>query len=242
MFRSVLSHYYSPYCSLLAAAARAAAARPTTPVSSSGNTAPGVVASFTLQDVEATPYAVWADELSKRTITVKARSTTTGNVALQLSYFDGLVGGSGAQIVKAMYDDGTNGDQIARDGVWTLTFSLGLAEPDHLRLYDGQVDAVSISIAATDGTKPLSPSNSIDARVDVAVLSRATDSEFPVHAIDAATQATDTMLNIVDPHSAKPTSKARCSAFTRQSAQTRSISRCCFTRAPPATACRVRSA
>lgn len=170
-----------------------------TPVSSSGNTAPGVIASFTLQDVEVTPYAVWADELSKRTITVKARSTTTGNVALQLSYFDGLVGGSGAQIVKAMYDDGTNGDQIARDGVWTLTFSLGLDEPDHLRLYDNQADAVSISIAATDGTKALSPSNSIDARVDVALLSRTVDGAFPVHSLDAATQATDTMLNIVDP-------------------------------------------
>jgi hypothetical protein len=67
-----------------------------------------------------------------------------------------------------------------------------------LRLYDGQVDAVSISITATDGAKSLSPSNSIDARVDVAVLNRSVDGEFPVHVVDPATQATDTMLNIVD--------------------------------------------
>ena len=173
-------------------------ATPTT-VSSSGNTAPGVVASFTLQDVEASPYAVWADELTTRSITVKARSTTTGNAALQLSYFDGLVGGSGAQIVKPMFDDGTHGDAIAHDGIWTLTFPLELAEPAQLRLYDGQVDAVSISIAATDGSKPLAPSNSIDARIDVAVLSRSVEGAFPVHAIDATTHATDTMLNIVDP-------------------------------------------
>ncbi len=166
--------------------------------SNGGNTAPGAIASFTLQDVEASPYAVWDDELSARPITVKARTTTTGNVALQLLYFDGLVDGSGTQIVKPMFDDGTHGDETARDGVWTLTFPLGLAAPGHLRLYDGQVDAVSISIAATDGAKPLSPANSIDARVDVVVLSRSLENEFPARAIDAMAQATDTMLNIVD--------------------------------------------
>ncbi len=199
MFRSL--SIALPVTMLLAACGGGAGGGTVTPASvgSSGNTAPGVVASFTLQDVEATPYAVWADELPTRSITVKARSTTTGNVALQLAYFDGLVGGSGAQIVKPMYDDGTHGDAVAHDGVWTLTFPLGLAEPGQLRLYDGLVDSVSISIAATDGSKPVSPSNSIDARVDVAVLSRATEGEFPVRAIDAATQATDTMINVVDP-------------------------------------------
>ena len=230
--------------SLLAACGGGAGGASTTPttVSSSANTAPGVVASFTLQDVEASPYAVWADELSSRSITVKARSTTTGNAALQLSYFDGLIGGSGAQIVKPMYDDGTHGDAMAHDGVWTLTFPLGLAEPDQLRLYDGAVDTVSISIAATDGSKSLSPSNSIDARIDVAVLSRSAENEFPVHAIDATTQATDAMLTSSIRSSARPTSQPRCSVLTPPSAPTHSTSPCCSTPAPPATACRARSA
>ena len=175
-----------------------------------------------------------------RSITVKARSTTTGNVALQLSYFDGLVGGNRAQIVKPMYDDGTHGDAVAHDGVWTLTFPLELAEPGRLRLYDGQVDSVSISIAATDGSNPLSPSNSIDARVDVAVLSRATESEFPVRAIDATTQATDSMINVVDPAFGEAAIESTMQRVYRRSAQTRSTSRFCSTRAPPAT-CRVRS-
>ena len=172
-------------------------ATPTT-VSSSGNTAPGVVASFTLQDVEASPYAVWADELTTRSITVKARSTTTGNAALHLSYFDGLVGGSGAQIIKPMYDDGTHGDAIAHDGIWTLTFPLELAEPEQLRLYDGRSTRLDLHRRyrriGTAGAVEL------DRRaLDVAVLSRSVEGEFPVRAIDATTHATDTMLNIVDP-------------------------------------------
>lgn len=171
-----------------------------TPPPSNGSTAPGVTASFTLQNVEASPYAVWADALATQAITVKAHTKITGNVALTLSYFDGLVGGDGAQIVKPMFDDGTHGDEVAGDGVWTLTFALGLAEPSRLRLYDGLVDSVSIAIAATNSNQtPVSPANSIDARVDVAIVSRSLEDEFPVRVIDAATQMTDTMIDIVDP-------------------------------------------
>lgn len=167
--------------------------------SSGGNTAPGVPGSFTLHDVEAAPYAVWSDAAATQPITIKARTQISGNVALQLSYFDGLVGGGGAQIVKPMFDDGTHGDAVAHDGVWTLTFVLGLAPPNELRLYDGLVDSVSIAISAVNGDQPISPSNSIDARIDVAIVSRSLEDEFPVRSADTTTQATDTMINFVDP-------------------------------------------
>ncbi len=152
-----------------------------------------------MRNVAASPYAVWADALSTQPITITARTQIIGKVALQLAYFDGLVDGSGTQIVKPMFDDGTHGDEVAADGVWSLTFVLGLTEPSRLRLYDGQIDSVSIAISAVDDDRTqLPPSNSIDARIDVSIVSRSLDGQFPIRAIDATTQATDTMINLVD--------------------------------------------
>ena len=143
---------------------------------------------------------MWADALGSQPVTIEARTQAAGHVALQLSYFDGLVGGSGAQIVRPMFDDGTHGDEVAGDGVWTLTFALGLAQPDQLRLYDGLVDSVSIAISAVnDAQAPISPANSIDARIDVSIIDRSLEDEFPVRGADATTQVTDNMINLVDP-------------------------------------------
>jgi hypothetical protein len=169
----------------------------TPPGATNGNPAPGV-ASFTLKNVSVAPYAVWSDAVD-HPITVTARTAnTTGNLQLTLSYFDGLVGGSGAQIVAPMYDDGTHGDATAHDGVWTLTFALGIAPPSQMRLYDGHVDSVSISIAASADDAAVAPTNSIDARVDVAIVDRALEHDYPARAIEANTQVTDTMVNVVD--------------------------------------------
>src|SRR5262249_12274850 len=107
-------------------------------------------------------------------------------------------GGSGAQIVAPMYDDGTHGDAVAHDGVWTLTFALGIAPPSQLRLYDGHVDAVSISISASSGDATVAPTNAIDARVDVAIVDRALENDYLARGVDANTQVTDAMVNIVD--------------------------------------------
>jgi hypothetical protein len=164
-----------------------------------GNPAPGT-ASFTLKDVSVTPYAVWSDDVD-HPITVTARTeNSAANIQLALSYFDGLVGGSGAQITAPMYDDGTHGDAVAHDGVWTLTFALGIAAPTQLRLYDGRVDSISIGITAAAGSATVAPANSIDARVDLAIVDRALENDYPARAIDATTQVTDTMVNIVDPN------------------------------------------
>lgn len=165
-----------------------------------GSPAPGTQAQVTLHDVEVSPYAIWADELASRPITVRARATRLGEVEFRLSYFDGLAGGSGAHITRALYDDGTHGDTTAGDGVWTLTFVLGLSEPGHLRLYDGQIDRVQIAIHAVDANGDLvSPANAIDATVDVGVLSRSVQGAFPVRAVGADHLITDTLVNIVDP-------------------------------------------
>jgi hypothetical protein len=164
-----------------------------------GNPAPGVTAEYTLDNVEVAPYAIWADAVASQSITVKAHTKTVGNIRLTLSYFDGLVGGAGARVVRSMFDDGTHGDEVAADGIWSLTFVFALNEPSQLRLYDGQIDAVSIAIEASDGKGFVAPTNAIDARVDVALVSASLRDQVVAQQIDATTLLTDALVNIVDP-------------------------------------------
>jgi len=168
--------------------------------SANGNPAPGVPSQFTLEDVQVTPYAVWADALHSQQITVTARTKSVGNIKLTLSYFDALVGGSGAQITKPMFDDGTHGDAVAADGVWSLAFHVEVAEPSVLRLYDGEADTLPITIQASDGSGLVVPTNSIEARLDVAVLNPMLRGTVAASIVDASTLVTDSVVNLVDPN------------------------------------------
>ncbi len=170
------------------------------PIAANGNPAAGAAATLSLHDIQATPYALFTDEMTDRVITVTARTQSTGQIALSLNYFDGLVGGSGAQISRSMYDDGTHGDAVAADGIWSRSFTLDVGAPPTLRLYDGQVDSLPISIQVSDRGAPLAPSNAIDARVEVALISAQSRDTVAVRSATSNTLTTDTMVNIVDPN------------------------------------------
>jgi len=174
------------------------AAAPAAP-SSTGNPAPGVQATFTLDRVQVSPYAIFSDEIASRSITVTARTTSSADIHLSLAYFDELVGGSGRRIVEPMFDDGSHGDAVAGDGVFTRALLLEVAEPQLLRLYDGQIDALSIAIEASNGDGFVAPSNTIDARVDLALVDPQLRGQTPLQPIDAATRMTDTLVNVIDP-------------------------------------------
>jgi hypothetical protein len=165
----------------------------------SGNPAPGTPATFTLDRVQVAPYAIWADAIAGQTVTVTARTTSAADVNLSLAYFDALVGGSGRRIVEPMYDDGSHGDAVARDGVFTRSLTLDVADPTLLRLYDGLIDSLPITIEASDARGVIAPSNSIDARVDLALVSPTLRGQPAPRRIDATTQLTDTLVNLVDP-------------------------------------------
>jgi hypothetical protein len=165
----------------------------------SGNPAPVVPSQFTLMDVQVAPYAVWADTVRAQPLAVTARTKSVGAIGLSLSYFDGLIGGSGTQITKPMFDDGTHGDAVAADGIWTLALRLDVHEPAVLRLYDGQVDALPITIQASDGSGIVAPTNSIEARLDVAMLDPALRGSVAATVVDASMLVTDSVVNLVDP-------------------------------------------
>ncbi len=175
-------------------------ATPSAPGSvASGSPAPTPPSTFLLESIRVAPYAIWADELASRAVTVTARTRGVRGLRFQLSYFDGLVGGTGAHIERPMYDDGSHGDRVAGDGVWTLSFTMDLAEPMELRRYDGQIDAVPISIAAIaeDGS-PVAPSNSVDANAELGLVSRGLAADFMVRELAPDSSATQYFINVID--------------------------------------------
>jgi hypothetical protein len=177
----------------------AAAAAAPAPSATSGNPALGVSANFTLDRIQVAPYAIWADAIGSQPITVTARTTGTTDIHLSLTYFDELIGGSGQRIVEPMFDDGSHGDATAGDGVFTRTLVLDVTEPQLLRLYDGQIDTIPIAIEASDGRSFVAPSNSIDARTDLALVSPTLRGQDPPQSADATTRVTDTLVNVIDP-------------------------------------------
>lgn len=203
-----LSRFGSRYAAIVAVTATLAACgggagggatAPSPAPVTNGNPAPVAPANFTLDRVQVAPYAIWADAINTQTVTVTARTTSTADVHLSLAYFDELVGGSGRRIVEPMYDDGSHGDTVAHDGVFTRSLTLDIADPGLLRLYDGQIDALPITIEASDARGVIAPSNSIDARVDLALVSPSLRGQTAPRRIDATTQLTNTLVNVVDP-------------------------------------------
>ena len=151
-----------------------------------GNPAPVPVPTANVADIEISSYALWADELASVPVVVKVREQ--GSTAPQVSYFDGLVGGTGAHLNHPMFDDASHGDEVAGDGIWTLSFTLDLAEPATLRLYDGLVDYLPITIATSDRTRT----------VELAVVSRALQGTAITETLNGSLMITDTLVSLVD--------------------------------------------
>lgn len=175
-------------------------ARTTAGSAPNGSPAPTAPSAFVLESVQVAPYAIWADEIATRSVTVSARTNGSAGLRLELSYFDGLDGATGAHVTRPMYDDGSHGDRVAGDGEWTLSLVMALAEPPTLRRYDGLVDAVPITIAAIGSSgQSVPPSNAIDASVDLGLVSRGMAEHFTLRELDTGLNATEYLVNIVDP-------------------------------------------
>jgi hypothetical protein len=175
------------------------------PTSAQAPSAPGAVAAgdggaFVLVDAEVKPYAVWSDEVASTSITVTVRTRDDEGVELALEYFDGLAGGSGVARSARLYDDGSHGDVVAGDGVWTRAFVPDVSEPAELRLYEGQVDVLPMAVVArrADGDR-VAPANAIDARLELGLVSRTLDGEFETTALAADARATSHVVNLRSP-------------------------------------------
>lgn len=175
------------------------------PTSAQAPSAPGGVAAgdggaFVLVDAEVNPYAVWSDEVASTPITVTVRTRDDEGVELALEYFDGLAGGSGLARSARLYDDGSHGDAVAADGVWTRTFVPDVSEPVELRLYEGQVDVLPVAIVARDADgERVSPSNAIDARLELGIVSRTLEGEFEAIELAPDARATSHVVNLRAP-------------------------------------------
>ena len=137
-------------------------------------------------EIEVSRYALWSDELASTPLIVKVRES--GSTAPEVAYFDGFIGGSGARLNHALFDDGSHGDEVAGDGIWTLSFTLDLAEPSALRLYDGMVDILPLTIRTSGRERT----------VEMAVVSRALQGTVNTEPLNASVMVTDALVSMVD--------------------------------------------
>jgi hypothetical protein len=154
--------------------------------SNDSNSAAEVALIPDVADVRISSYALWSDELASTPLVVEVRES--GSTAPEVAYFDGFIGGSGARLVHALFDDGSHGDAIAGDGIWTLSFTLDLAEPAALRLYDGMVDVLPLTIQTSGGERT----------VEVAVVSRVLQGSAITESLNASVMVTDSLISMVD--------------------------------------------
>lgn len=151
------------------------------------NSADPGVPSMAVSEAALSAYALWSDALSSTPLTLTFRQT--GSTAPEVRYFDGLPGGTGTQRRHALYDDGSHGDAAAADGIWTLTFTLDVAEPTALRLYDGQVDALTLTVGTPQDERNL----------ELGVVGRVLDGTVAATTLDTKTTVTDAAVYLVEP-------------------------------------------
>ncbi|MDH4230609.1 MAG: hypothetical protein OEW04_01100 [Nitrospirota bacterium] len=126
-----------------------------------------------LKTAKITPFAVFQDQLPGATVTVEAEVIGGSNFKLYVKYFSGWFGDTQNYVVsELMYDDGTHGDKIGGDNIWTTQISLNM-NISKLRLYNEQVDYLKLWIEANDNSGNfISFTNPIDPALEVGILKR----------------------------------------------------------------------
>jgi len=126
----------------------------------------------TIDYVKVSPFAVFRDEIPGATVTIEAYATGEG-FQLYVSYFVGWFDGVNPQCPEVpMFDDGSHGDRVAGDDVWTTTIELNMSIPK-LRLYNNSVDYFKLWVLARDTSGGyISPQNPICADLPVGIIER----------------------------------------------------------------------
>lgn len=153
-------------------------------------------AAVTLEWAQVTPFAVFAEDIASSTITIEAK--ISGVHPKMVARYFGNWFSNGAEPFKTiqLYDDGSHGDKVASDGIFTGQFIFSESVPK-LRLYGGQVDHLQISVVALDSTdKYITYANSIDYSLDLGLVARS-NRVTPVQLSDSMMTA-DSVVNVVD--------------------------------------------
>ncbi len=152
---------------------------------------------FSIKNMRIQPRALFDDEFKTTPVRIEVETTGKGFqlfVTYFSNYFDGTLAGS--YLEEPLYDDGTHGDRVAGDGIYTRLQAPGMTP--RLRYYEKSVDALQYGIVAKDAAgKQLTSVNWINPALELGVVGRQ-------HAV-ATTKVSDdifasaNMVNLVMP-------------------------------------------
>jgi len=149
-----------------------------------------------IDEIKVSPYALWDDEVGVNEVTVTTYAASGNDFTLKACYVDDLPGSLGGYFEEAMYNDGTHGDAVEDDDYWSLTFVPQNSKPTSLRLFNGKVDNIYLSICVYDANgDQIGTDNPIDLHAEIGIVSHSETAS----AVQVAENmvATDAMVNIV---------------------------------------------
>lgn len=152
---------------------------------------------YTIQTMRMTPRAVFDDEFKTTPITIEV--TASGkNFTLYARHFTNWFDRSlPVEIIEEqLFDDGTHGDKVSGDGIYTRIIVPGITPV--LRYHDKTVDQFSYGIVAKDSVgNYLNPSNYINTTLLLGVVSRS--ESVSTTQISGDIFAAPNMVNVVMP-------------------------------------------
>lgn len=153
---------------------------------------------YTLNTLGLKPNALFSDEFANTPVLVEASTTNAAGLRLYAEYFANWFDRNAppGMVAVPLFDDGTHGDRIAGDGIYSATLVTGLVPA--LRYHDRTVDRLTVSINAYDAAgNPFFPSNSIVSNLQLGVIARS-EAVAPVK-LGEGIFAAPNVVNIVMP-------------------------------------------
>ncbi len=162
---------------------------------------------YALNAIRLKPNALFHDEFATAPVLVEAVSSGASGLKIYAHYFSNWFNNNATQgVIKVpLFDDGTHGDRIANDGIYSAQFSTGLVP--RLRYHDRTVDQLSLTIFAEDDVGNfVAPNNSFNSNVNLGVVDRA----LAVATVSpgAGVHVASHMVNIVMPNPANQSTAA----------------------------------
>jgi hypothetical protein len=150
----------------------------------------------TFQWGDISPFAVYWEDVGSSTITLRARITGQPYSVVATYFGNWFSGGSEPFMTVPMYDDGTRGDLVAGDGIYTAQFVFG-GEVPRLRKNGGQLDHLQINVNARDVNGNYVPfDNAVNTDLYLGLVGKR-NRIVPVQ-LNSQVMAADAAINIVD--------------------------------------------
>ncbi len=143
---------------------------------------------YALQYIRSSDNVLFSNEFNTKPITLEVRATGTG-FTIYAEYL---------AVKEQLYDDGSHGDRLAGDGIYTTVLTLSSPLPSPLRYHDHTVDWMRLDIYAYDanGSRLLSVVDmSTDINIGIVDVAQTAASTLVSNDIYAAPN----MLNVVIP-------------------------------------------